>query len=126
MGIGAVISSRGTKGEANVPSHAATRAQPQTELRMPVGMDVPQVGFDQQVAKMGAGDLKGMRIDCFTGATQIMRKRLGRNPSARAQEFDLDTDAPQRAVCCKQRRRAERLRRDGNVVHHPKHGDDEG
>jgi tRNA(Met) C34 N-acetyltransferase TmcA len=61
---------------------------------MPVGMNVPQVGFDQKVAKTGAGDLKGMRIDRFTGSPQVMSKGLGRNLSAWAQELDLDTDAP--------------------------------
>jgi hypothetical protein len=93
-------------------------AESQAELRMSVGMDVPQVGFDQQVAQTDAPDPEGMRIFSLTGSAKIMRESLSRSLSARAQELDLDADPPQRAVCCKQCGRTERISVYGSVVHH--------
>jgi hypothetical protein len=47
-------------------------------------MDVPQVGFDQQVAQTGAADLEGMWIFSLTGSTKISRKGLGCSPGSQA------------------------------------------
>jgi hypothetical protein len=85
---------------------------------MSVGMDVPQVGFNQQVAQMSAANLEGMRIISLTGSAKIMRESLSRNLSARAQELDLDADTPQRAVCRNQGGRGECISVYGSVVHH--------
>jgi hypothetical protein len=85
---------------------------------MSVRMDVPQVGFDQQVAKRGAADLKGVRIFSLTGAAKIIGQGLGGSPGMRPQELDLNPYPPQRAVSGNQNDRAERVSLNGNVVHH--------
>ncbi len=90
----------------------------QADLRVPVGMDMPQVGFDQQVAQTNAADPEGVRILSLAGSAKIMREDLSRNLSARAQELDLDADPAQRAVCRDQGRRAELISDYGSVVHH--------
>jgi hypothetical protein len=85
---------------------------------MSVGMNVPQVGFNQQVSQTNAADPEGMRIFSLTGSAKIMREGLSSNLSARAQELNLDTDPPQRAVCRNQGGRAECISVYGSVVHH--------
>jgi hypothetical protein len=85
---------------------------------MSVGMDVPQVGFNQQVAQTDPDDPEGMRIFSLTGSAEIMREGLSRNLSARTQELDLDANPPQRAVCRNQGGRAECISVYGSVVHH--------
>ncbi len=66
---------------------------------MSIRVDVPQVGFDQQVAQTNAADPEGMRIFSLAGSAKINRKGLGSGPCARTQKLDLDADPPQRAVC---------------------------
>jgi hypothetical protein len=51
MGIGAVMSSHRTKGEVNLLSQAFPGDPASSELRIPIGMSMPQVGFDQQVPR---------------------------------------------------------------------------
>jgi hypothetical protein len=80
-------------------------------------MDVPQVGFDQQVAKRGAADLKGVWIVSLTGAAKIIGKSLGCDTRTRAQELDLNPHTPQGAVSSSQLGQAERFSLYGNVVH---------
>ena len=101
--------------------------QPQTELRMPLGMDMPQVGLDHHVAEAGAADPVSVRILSLARSTEIMGKGWAATRAAWAQELDLDSHPPQEPSAATRGWRAEGFSDYGNVVHHvPRHGHGSG
>jgi hypothetical protein len=80
-------------------------------------MDMAQVGLNHHIAETGTADPVSVRVLNLACSTKIMGNGLGNYTRARAQEFDLDSDPPQRAVRCNQGRRSERLGACSNVIH---------